>query len=35
MNFFIKQRQSHQSQNQGYVYQRGKVGERDKLEVWN
>ena len=35
MNLFIKQKQTHRLQKQTYGYQRGKVGVRDKLGVWD
>ena len=35
MNLFTKQKQTHRHRKQTYGYQRGKVGERDKLEVWD
>ena len=34
MNLFIKQKQT-QTLNTNFGYQWGKVGERDKLEVWD
>ena len=35
MNLFTKQKQTHRLQKQTYGYQRGKVGGRDKLGVWD
>ena len=36
MNLFTKQKQTHsQNRKQTYGYQRGKVGGRDKLGVWD
>ena len=35
MNLFTKEKQTHRFRKQIYSYQRGKVGERDKLEVWD
>ena len=34
MNLFMTQKQTLRHRKQNYGYQRGKVGERDKLEVW-
>ena len=34
MNLFTKQKQTHRLQKQTYGQQRGKVGGRDKLGVW-
>ena len=35
MNLFIKQKQTHRLRKQTYDYQKGKVGRRDKLVVWD
>ena len=35
MNLFTKQKQTHRIRKQIYGYQRGKVGGRDKLGVWD
>ena len=35
MNLFPKQKETHRLQKQTYGYQRGKVGRRDKLGVWD
>ena len=35
MNLFIKQKQTHRHRKQTYGYQRGNVGRRDKLGVWD
>ena len=35
MNLFTKQKQTHRHRKQMYGYQRGKVGERNKLGVWD
>ena len=35
MNLFLKQKETHRLQKQTYSYQRGKVGKRDKLGVWD
>ena len=35
MNLFKKQKQTHKPQNQTYSYQRGNVGENDKLGECN
>ena len=35
MNLLIKQKQTHRLRKQNYGYQRGKVGRRDKLGVWD
>ena len=35
MNLFTKQKQTHRLRRQTYDYQRGKVGGRDKLGVWD
>ena len=35
MNLFTKQKQTHRLRKQTYDYQRGKVGGRDKLAVWD
>ena len=35
MNLFTKQKQTHRFQNQIYGYQRGNVGEQDKLGSWD
>ena len=34
-NLFTKQKQTHRLRKQTYGYQRGKVGGRDKLGVWD
>ena len=33
MNLYTKQKQTHRHRKQTYVYQRGKVGGRDKVGV--
>ena len=35
MNLFTKQKQTHRLYKQMYGYQRGNVGGRDKLGVWD
>ena len=35
MNLFTKQKQTHKLRKQTHDYQRGKVGGRDKLGVWD
>ena len=35
MNLFTKQKQTYRIRKQIYGYQRGKVGGRDKLGVWD
>ena len=35
MNLSAKQKQTHRHRKQTYGYQRGNVGERDKLGVWD
>ena len=35
MNLFTKQKQTHRHRKQTYGYQKGKVGGRHKLGVWD
>ena len=35
MNLFTKQKQTYRIRKQIYGYQRGKVGGRDKLGIWD
>ena len=35
INLFTKQKQTHRLQKQTYGYHRGKMRERDTLEVWD
>ena len=35
MNLFTKQKQTHRHRKQTYGYQRGKMGGKDKLGVWD
>ena len=35
MNLFTKQKQTHRLREQTYGYEGGRVGGRDRLEVWD